>query len=256
MTFKKTYWLALTKSRVDDTKVVDAFLYLNCSSNRSKQSAKTSHHLFYTTDILKVTFRQHCRLEPDLAGGWGASWGPPPGGERWWPREGFAGPAPCSPSVTQFYHLCICIHTSTDVNKTLPCSLSWGTGRTHLKHHHYVVWCSWFHVLMRQLTFNVVWGVSLKNLHADFASNGVTDQSELGGSWNQPLEQCNFVLYLGLQVVRGRWNTGTLVSINNDSSSWHGAGHNAGLNTFLTRKTEFQTPIVKIPFLFRIKWYW
>ena len=195
-------------------------------------------------------------LEPDLAGGWGASWGPPPGGGRWWPRGEFAGPAPCSPSVTQFYHLCICIHTSTDVDKTLPYSLSWGTGRTHLKHHHYVVWCSWFHVLMRQLTFNVVWGVSLKNLHADFASNGVTDQSELGGSWNQPLEQCNFVLYLGLQVVRGRCNTGTLVSINNDSSSWHGAGHNAGLNTFLTRKTDYQTQIVKIPFLFRIKWYW
>ena len=148
-------------------------------------------------------------------------------------------------------------YTSTDVNKTLPCSLSWGTGRTHLKHHHdYVVWCSWFHVLMRQLTFNVVWGVSLKNLHADFASNGVTDQSELGGSWNQPLEQCNFVLYLGLQVVRGRCNMGTLVSINYDWSSWHGPGHNAGLNTFLTRKTEYQTPIVKIPFLFRIKWYW
>ena len=141
----------------------------------------------------------------------------------------------------------------------LPCSLSWGTGRTHLKHHHnYIVWCSWFHVLMRQLTFNVVWGVSLKNLHADFASNGVTDQSELGGSWNQPLEQCNFVLYLGLQVVCGRCNMGTLVSINNDSS-WHGAGHNAGLTlyTFLTRATEYQTTKFEIrQNSFRIQWQW
>ena len=96
MTFKKTYWLALTKSKVDDTKVVEAFLYLNFSNNRSKQSAKT----ITFTDLIKVTemIEKQCPwLEPDLAGGWGASWGPPPGGGRWWPRGEFAGLAPCSP---------------------------------------------------------------------------------------------------------------------------------------------------------------
>ena len=43
--------MALTKSKVDDTKVVEAFLYLNFSNNRSKQSAKT----ITFTDLIKVT---------------------------------------------------------------------------------------------------------------------------------------------------------------------------------------------------------
>ena len=56
---------------------------------------------------------------------------------------------------------------------------------------------------LRFQTSNCVRVVSLKNLHANLASNGMSYQSELGGSGNQFFQQCNFVLYLVFQVVGG-----------------------------------------------------
>ena len=58
---------------------------------------------------------------------------------------------------------------------------------------------------MRFQTSNCVRAVSLKNFHANLASNGMSYQSKLGGSGNQFFQQCNFVLYLVFQVVGGSW---------------------------------------------------
>lgn len=148
-----THWLELTKSRVAATNVEEALLYLIFNKTLSRKSA-------VGIDDNDGQGMDNQRKINHLEWDWEQTWVSQPGVWRRWPRGEPASPGQWS-----------------------PCSLSWGRENTRLrleKRKKRMVHC----MINEISTFNCVRVVSLKNFHANLASNGMSYQRELGGSRN------------------------------------------------------------------------